>query len=144
MSPWLIRTLSRAARPAVGLALSLLAAAAAAQMSSTAPASAAASGATTTVAPTPTPAASGASIQGDFNVTLLFANTCGWCHAGAGRVAGRGPKLMDTTLTDAELTYRIKAGKTGAMPAFGSAFTEDQMKAIVKYIRDLKPDGAAQ
>ena len=138
MLRWLIRTLSRAAPRALGLALSMLAATAAAQMSSTAPASGGASGAA------PGAAASGASSPGDFNVTLLFANTCGWCHAGAGRVAGRGPKLMDTTLTDAELTYRIKAGKTGAMPAFGSAFTEDQMKAIVKYIRDLKPDGAAQ
>lgn len=138
MARWLVRTLSRAAPPVLGLALSMLAATAAAQMSSTS----GLSGAATAVAPAS--AASGASSPGDFNVTLLFANTCGWCHAGAGRVAGRGPKLMDTTLTDAELTYRIKSGKTGAMPAFGSAFTEDQMKAIVKYIRDLKPDGAAQ
>ena len=141
MARCLIRTLSRAAPPALGLALALLAAATAAQMSSTAPASGTASGTTSAA---PAPAAPGASSPGDFNVAVLFANTCGWCHAGAGRVAGRGPKLMDTTLTDAELSYRIKAGKTGAMPAFGSAFTEEQMKAIVKYIRDLKPDGAAQ
>ena len=77
---------------------------------------------------------------GGLNVPTLFANTCGWCHSGAGRIAGKGPQLMDTTLTDAEIVYRIKHGKTGAMPGFGAAFTEDQLKAIVKYIRDLKPE----
>ncbi|HEY3180478.1 MAG TPA: cytochrome c [Casimicrobiaceae bacterium] len=73
-----------------------------------------------------------------FDVEKLFANTCGWCHSGAGRDAGRGPKLMGTTLTDAEIIHRIKVGKPGAMPAFGGAFTDDQIAAIVKYIRGLK------
>lgn len=80
----------------------------------------------------------------DFDVQKLFANTCGWCHSGAGRVAGRGPQLMRTALTDAEIVYRIKNGKQGAMPAFGTSFSEDEIKAMVKYIRDLKPDGSAQ
>ena len=88
-------------------------------------------------------AAPAVAIQADFNVQTLFANTCGWCHSGAGRVAGKGPQLMGTTLTDTEIVYRVKNGKTGAMPGFGSSFTDDQLKAIVKYIRDLKPDGAA-
>jgi len=90
---------------------------------------------------TPAPAASAAAAP--FNVQALFANTCGWCHSGAGRVAGKGPQLMGTTLTDAELVYRIKTGKTGAMPAFGSSFNDEQIKAIVTYIRELKPDGSA-
>jgi mono/diheme cytochrome c family protein len=81
---------------------------------------------------------------GEFDVEKLFANTCGWCHSGGGRVAGRGPQLMDSKLSDAELIHRIKAGKAGAMPSFATAFTEDQMKAIVKYIRELKPEGAAK
>ena len=53
-------------------------------------------------------------------------------------------RLLPTerTLTDAEIVNRIRNGKTGAMPAFGSAFNDEQVKAIVKYIRDLKPDGA--
>jgi mono/diheme cytochrome c family protein len=75
----------------------------------------------------------------NFNVEKLFANTCGWCHSDAGRKAGKGPQLMGTTLTDGEIMYRIKNGKTGQMPAFGSAFNEDQLKAIVAYIRALKP-----
>ena len=45
------------------------------------------------------------------DVEKLFAGTCGWCHSGGGRVAGKGPKLMDTTLTDAEIVQRIKVGK---------------------------------
>jgi mono/diheme cytochrome c family protein len=78
------------------------------------------------------------------DVEKLFAGTCGWCHSGGGRVAGKGPKLMDTTLTDAEIIQRIKVGKTGAMPAFGSAFNEAELQAIVKYIRALRDDGPAK
>ena len=78
----------------------------------------------------------------DFDVGKLFASTCGWCHSNAGRTAGRGPQLMGTSLTDAEIVHRIKTGKTGAMPAFGAQFTDAQIAAIVRYIRNLKPDGA--
>jgi mono/diheme cytochrome c family protein len=74
------------------------------------------------------------------DVEKLFAGTCGWCHRGGGRVAGKGPKLMDTTLTDAEIVQRINVGKTGAMPAFGGAFNEVELQAIVKYIRGLHED----
>jgi len=79
-----------------------------------------------------------------FDVNKLFATTCGWCHSSGGRAPGRGPQLMDTRLTDAEIVGRIKSGKTGAMPSFGTAFNEDQLQAIVRYIRALKPDGVAQ
>jgi mono/diheme cytochrome c family protein len=76
-----------------------------------------------------------------FDVGRLFANTCGWCHASGGRAAGRGPKLMETKLTDAEIVARIRTGKIGAMPSFGGAFNDDQLQAIVRYIRSLKPEG---
>jgi mono/diheme cytochrome c family protein len=79
-----------------------------------------------------------------FEVKKLFANTCGWCHQSGGREAGRGPKLMDTRLTDAEIATRIKFGKEGKMPAFGTAFDDAQIQAIVRYIRELKPEGPAQ
>jgi mono/diheme cytochrome c family protein len=79
--------------------------------------------------------------DGDFDVQKLFANTCGWCHSGGGRATGKGPKLMDTTLTDAEIVHRIEVGKTGAMPAFGGTFNEVELRAIVKYIRGLREDG---
>lgn len=82
--------------------------------------------------------ATGQGAGGDFDVEKLFATTCGWCHLNGGRVAGKGPKLEGTTMTDAEIVSRIRNGKTGQMPAFGSTFSEDQLKAIVGYIRGLK------
>lgn len=79
-----------------------------------------------------------------FEVKQLFANTCGWCHASGGREPGRGPRLMDTRLTDDEIATRIKFGKQGRMPAFGTSFDDAQIQAIVRYIRELKPEGAAR
>jgi mono/diheme cytochrome c family protein len=76
--------------------------------------------------------------KGQLDVNKLFAGTCGWCHSNGGRTAGKGPKLAGTTLTDAEISNRIKNGKAGAMPAFGSTFSDDDIKAIIRYIRDLK------
>lgn len=68
----------------------------------------------------------------------LFATTCGWCHQDGGRAEGRGPKLAGTDKSDAFIINRIKAGKEGAMPAFGAAFSDAQIQAIVAYIRGLK------
>nr|WP_244422945.1 cytochrome c [Bradyrhizobium sp. ORS 278] len=75
-----------------------------------------------------------------FDVQQLFASSCGWCHSDAGRVAGKGPQLMDTQRSDDFIRNRIKVGKPGAMPAFGEAFTDVQIDAIIAYIRALKPD----
>ncbi len=88
--------------------------------------------------------ATGTAAPADFDVEKLFANTCGWCHSGGGRVAGKGPQLMGTTLTDAEIVQRIMLGKPGAMPAFAGAFGGDQITAIIKYIRELKPEGTGK
>jgi len=73
-----------------------------------------------------------------FDVPKLFATTCGWCHLNGGRVAGKGPQLMGTTMTDGEIKSRIRNGKTGQMPAFGPTFNDDQLNAIIAYIRGLK------
>jgi mono/diheme cytochrome c family protein len=86
----------------------------------------------------PSAAPQGAAPSGEFDVPKLFATSCGWCHLNGGRVAGKGPQLMGTTMTDAEIMSRIRNGKTGQMPAFGSTFNEEQLKAIVAYIRGLK------
>ncbi len=85
------------------------------------------------------PSPPAAATAGKFDVGQLFATSCGWCHSKGGREDGKGPKLMGTPLTDAELVARIRTGKPGQMPAFGSAFSDEQMKAIVAYIRELKP-----
>ena len=80
-----------------------------------------------------------AAAEPGFDVNKLFASTCGWCHSGGGREEGKGPRLMGTALTDAEIVSRIRNGKTGQMPAFASTFTDEQLRAIVAYIRALKP-----
>jgi mono/diheme cytochrome c family protein len=74
-----------------------------------------------------------------FDVGQLFATTCGWCHSDGGRAAGKGPQLMHTTRDDGFMRDRIKNGKQGAMPAFGTMFSDAQIDDIIKYIRDLKP-----
>jgi mono/diheme cytochrome c family protein len=75
----------------------------------------------------------------NFNVDQLFAGTCGFCHSDGGRVAGKGPQLMGDQHDDDFLRNRIKNGKQGAMPAFGASFNDQQIDAIIIYIRDLKP-----
>ena len=81
------------------------------------------------------------SAQSGLDVRALFASNCGFCHGDGGRSAGKGPKLMDTQRTDEFLRDRIKNGKEGAMPAFGQMLSEADIDAIVKYIRELKPEG---
>ena len=73
------------------------------------------------------------------DVGQLFATTCGWCHSDGGRAAGKGPQLMDTKRNDDFLRNRIKNGKVGSMPAFGTTFSDGQIDEIIKYIRELKP-----
>ena len=89
-------------------------------------------------APAASTAAGGA---GAFDPKQMFATVCGWCHSRGGREAGKGPKLMDSQLSDSELAYRIKNGKQGQMPAFSSSMNDQQVAAMVAYIRTLKPEG---
>ena len=67
----------------------------------------------------------------------MFATTCGFCHQEGGRHAGRGPKLSKSERSDEYLIERIKKGKAGAMPAYGSVFSDGQIIAILAYIRGL-------
>jgi mono/diheme cytochrome c family protein len=77
--------------------------------------------------------------QKPFNVKNLFRNICGFCHEDYGRHAGKGPQLMNSERTDEFLFNRIKNGMPGRMAAWGSMFTDDQIRQIVKFIRTLKP-----
>jgi mono/diheme cytochrome c family protein len=78
--------------------------------------------------------------QSNLDVEQLFATTCGWCHTDGGRVAGKGPQLMNTKRSDDFIRNRIKHGKEGAMPAFGSMFSDADINKIIAYIRGLKPE----
>jgi mono/diheme cytochrome c family protein len=74
------------------------------------------------------------------DVQQLFATTCGWCHTDGGRIAGKGPQLMNTARSDDFIRNRIKNGKEGAMPAFGASLSDANIDVIILYIRNLKPD----
>jgi mono/diheme cytochrome c family protein len=73
----------------------------------------------------------------DIDGEQMFATTCGFCHQDGGRAAGRGPKLSKSERSDEYIIERIKNGKLGAMPAFGSVFSDGQIIAILAYIRGL-------
>ncbi len=73
----------------------------------------------------------------DIDGAQMFATTCGFCHEAGGRAAGRGPKLSKSERSDEFIIERIKKGKAGSMPAFGSVFSDGQIIAILAYIRGL-------
>lgn len=73
----------------------------------------------------------------DIDGEKMFATTCGFCHQDGGRHAGRGPKLSQSARSDEYIIERIKKGKPGAMPAYGSVFSDGQIIAILAYIRGL-------
>jgi mono/diheme cytochrome c family protein len=83
---------------------------------------------------------SGAAPASKLDVPQLFSTTCGWCHTDGGRVAGKGPQLMNTARSDDFIRNRIKNGKEGAMPAFGASLSDADIDSIIHYIRNLKPD----
>jgi mono/diheme cytochrome c family protein len=77
----------------------------------------------------------------DIDGPTMFASVCGFCHQDGGRTEGRGPKLAGTKRSDEFILNRIRNGKPGSMPAFGGAFSEGQIIAILAYIRTLEDDG---
>jgi mono/diheme cytochrome c family protein len=88
-------------------------------------------------APSAGPEASSSDIDGE----QMFATSCGFCHQQGGRAAGRGPKLAGMAKSDEFIIERIKKGKPGTMPAYGRAFSEGQIIAILAYIRGLEDTG---
>jgi len=77
----------------------------------------------------------------DIDGPTMFATSCGYCHHDGGRTAGKGPKLAGSKRSDDYIVDRIRKGKLGAMPAFGDAFSDGQIIAILAYIRSLEDDG---
>lgn len=73
----------------------------------------------------------------------LFSETCARCHGESlhgDTEAGRAVGAKDLTtpeakkLSDAELAHQIVAGR-GRMPAFGSLYSDEQVRAIVEEVR---------
>jgi cytochrome c553 len=85
------------------------------------------------------PALAGDPPKKDFDVKSTFRNICGFCHSDYGRHASKGPQLMNSERTDQFLFDRIQNGLPGRMAAFGAIYTDEQIRKIVKFIRNLKP-----
>ena len=90
-----------------------------------------------TSAESASPLAKAEASPSDIDGEQMFATTCGFCHQDGGHAAGRGPKLSKSERSDEFIVERIKKGKPGAMPAFGSVFSDGQIVAILAYIRGL-------
>lgn len=78
------------------------------------------------------------------DVKATFRTICSYCHQDMGRKPGKAPQLMDSQRDDAFIFNRIKNGKPGLMAAFGSTFSDDDIRRIIKFIRSLKPNEEPQ
>ncbi len=82
-----------------------------------------------------------------------YEKTCASCHGATGKGDGPAAKAIKPAPTDfstalkgksdADITKIIKeggkaVGKAPTMPAYGSKLKDDQIEALVKYIKELK------
>ena len=54
--------------------------------------------------------------------------------------ADKGPQLAGTQMTEKQVFELIKNGKSGLMPSFKKALSDEQITAMTKYIKSLKPE----
>ncbi len=74
----------------------------------------------------------------EIDAKKVFATNCSWCHSDFGKKAGKGPKLAGTAMTAEQVYDRIANGAPGgAMPAYKKLLSEDKIKALTTYIKNL-------
>src|SRR5215471_17848146 len=80
------------------------------------------------------------------DAAALYKSKCQVCHSADGKGDTAAGKMVGTKdfhspevqkMSDAELIEAIKKGK-GKMQPYDKKLTDDQIKALVKYIRSLK------
>jgi mono/diheme cytochrome c family protein len=80
------------------------------------------------------------------DAAALFGSKCAVCHAADGSGSGAMGKQLGVTdlrsdgvqkQTDAQLNDSITNGKGTKMPMYKGKITDDQIKGLVGYIRDL-------
>jgi cytochrome c6 len=87
----------------------------------------------------------GALGQSNADPAPLYKAKCQACHGADGKATPAGQKLGAkdfnapdvAKMSDAELFDITKKGK-GKMPGYDGKLTDDQIKALIKYIRTLK------
>lgn len=80
----------------------------------------------------------------------IFSSTCAACHGLDGRGGEHAPDIAGSPdvrqMTEAQIFRMVHDGSdSGAMPAFGSTFSEEQIHSIIAYLRVLQgAQGAAK
>ena len=79
-----------------------------------------------------------AALQGPAKVGYsLFDRNCAHCHGDDAR-GDEGPTLYDLTKSDARITKIVRGGIKGEMPKFGTKFSDDDIRALIAFLRTLK------
>jgi alcohol dehydrogenase (cytochrome c) len=66
-----------------------------------------------------------------------FETNCSACHGPNGEGGHLGPKLQELSLTEQQLIKQIENG-SGAMPAFKGKLTDQEIKDLAKFVRQLE------
>lgn len=73
------------------------------------------------------------------SISLLYESKCAICHGKDGNMgAGGAKKLSESTLDKAAVTLQITKGK-GAMPAFESQLSAEEISGLSDYVIGLRP-----
>jgi mono/diheme cytochrome c family protein len=67
----------------------------------------------------------------------LFLKNCAHCH-GADASGDEGPDLHSLDWSDEQIARRIRVGKKGQMTAFAGKLSDDEIRDVIGYLRDLK------
>ena len=67
----------------------------------------------------------------------FFAMSCSECH-GDDATGDEGPDLHNLPISNARIRVMIKKGLKGEMPTFAKKYNDQQIAALVSYLRTLK------
>jgi len=67
----------------------------------------------------------------------LFMMNCAHCHGDDAR-GDEGPDLHGVKKSDARIASMIKNGVKGEMPKFGAKLTDNEVQALIAFVRSLK------
>jgi len=71
----------------------------------------------------------------------LWEGVCAKCHGSAGE-GGIAPRIAGSpTLSDAETLERVVRNGVRTMPAVGAGWSDQQMRALIGYLRESPPNG---
>ena len=68
---------------------------------------------------------------------ILFMKNCAHCHGNDAR-GDEGPDLHGLTKSDEWIARRIRNGVKGEMTAFSEKFSDEEIAALIAYLRSLK------